>query len=66
MPVEIQIYDASGRLVRTLADGVMSAGEHHLAWDGRLASGTRANIGVYFCTFRAGTANATTKLFHYR
>ncbi|MBD3235231.1 MAG: hypothetical protein GF330_00815, partial [Candidatus Eisenbacteria bacterium] len=66
LPVQIQIFDAGGRLVRTLADGVLQPGEHRLGWNGRLQSGARANVGVYLCTFRVEGAGRTTKLFHYR
>jgi hypothetical protein len=64
--VSLRIYDAGGRLVRTLVDGAMSPGEHRVAWNGRLNSGGRASVGVYMCTFRAGEAEQSTKLFHYR
>jgi hypothetical protein len=51
--VDLRVYDVSGRLVRTLASGVLEAGEHRITWDGRTDSGERAGSGVYFLRFRA-------------
>jgi hypothetical protein len=44
----VAIYDLSGRLVRSLANGALAAGEHRLTWDGRGADGARAHAGVFF------------------
>ena len=44
----LKIYDAQGRLVRSLVDGVLQAGEQRVTWDGSTASGQRAASGVYF------------------
>jgi hypothetical protein len=46
--VQVNIYDVAGRKVRGLADRVFPAGEHVLAWDGTLDSGSRVARGVYF------------------
>ena len=46
--VKIQIFDVSGRLVRTLADRSFTAGEHKLTWDGSDNLGKQVNRGVYF------------------
>ena len=46
--VKIQIFDVSGRLVRTLADRKFTAGEHKLTWDGVDNSGGSSARGVYF------------------
>jgi hypothetical protein len=47
--VRIDVVDSRGRQVRTLADGLMQAGDRRLAWDGRTADGSAAPSGVYFC-----------------
>ncbi len=46
--VEIQIYDASGRLVRDLIKGTVAAGETPLLWDLRDDAGHRVPAGLYF------------------
>jgi hypothetical protein len=45
--VRLHIYDVSGRLVKTLTDGMMGSGSHAVAWDGTGRSG-RVSSGVYF------------------
>ena len=56
MPVQLRVYDVSGRLVRTLLDGqVVSAGENEVVWDGKDSSGRVAAAGVYFCRLSAGS-----------
>lgn len=53
----IAVYDAAGRVVRTLFVGRRSGGEHRLEWDGRDDSGRKVASGVYFV--RVHTANAS-------
>lgn len=60
--VSAQVYDASGRLVRTLLDAQAAPGLHEARWDGRAADGARAQAGVYFVRIAAGGSVATKKL----
>ncbi len=60
--VEIKIFDASGRLVRTLVDRRAAAGRYAAVWDGRDDRGKSAASGVYFCRLAAGAYTATTRL----
>jgi hypothetical protein len=53
-PVEVTLYDVSGKLVRTLMSGPLSPGRYEVAWDGRNEAGQRLASGVYFCLFEAG------------
>ena len=55
------IYDLSGRLVRTLVDGQMEAGEHTLDWDGLDAHGTRLGAGVYWMQLRTADGYCSSK-----
>ncbi|MBD3222229.1 hypothetical protein GF314_13410 [bacterium] len=43
----VRVYDAAGRLVRTLHDGALAAGERRMAWDGRGDDGRAAAAGTY-------------------
>ena len=52
--VRVRIYDASGRLVRTLVDGTFEAGSHEVPWDGKDDRGTDVASGVYFYRMEAG------------
>ena len=54
--VELNVYDAAGRLQRRLAQGTeLDAGPHELAWDGRDEFGAEAAPGVYFVRGLAGS-----------
>jgi len=44
----LAVFDAGGRLVRTLRQGNAGAGEHLVSWDGRDASGRFLPGGLYF------------------
>jgi hypothetical protein len=46
--VQIDVLDASGRIVRTLVDAVQAKGPHSMAWDGTDADGAKLPSGVYF------------------
>lgn len=59
--VAVRIYNVSGRLVRTLVDARLPAGERTLAWDGRNDSGARCASGVYLMKVEAGRNVATRK-----
>ncbi len=56
--VEAQIFDASGRLVATLANGIFEAGVHTLSWNG-----ANAATGVYSVRVVSGTKVFTRKAF---
>lgn len=54
--VSVQIYSASGELVRTLARGHFHEGRHSVDWDGTDDAGSRVPRGVYFYQAQAGDA----------
>ena len=58
-PVDVAVFDARGRHVRTLVRGGLGAGRHPLAWDGTNAAGARAPAGVYF--LRATTPDGSAR-----
>jgi hypothetical protein len=60
--VTVRIYDPAGRLVRTLADNQMAAGEHRFVWDGRDGSGRGVASGVYLVRAVAGSETVVRKL----
>jgi len=55
--VNLAVYDASGREVRTLLSGRREPGSYSVRWDGRDASGRPAASGVYF--YRLSTPERT-------
>jgi len=46
--VRVDVYNASGALIRTLLDGARPAGRHTLEWNGTDQSGRGVASGVYF------------------
>jgi flagellar hook assembly protein FlgD len=54
-PVDISVYDVTGRKVKQLAGGVYGPGRHDVAWDGRDASGLQVRRGMYFIHIRIGS-----------
>jgi hypothetical protein len=60
--VRLAIYDAQGKLVRTLLDRQFPAGEHFTSWNGTDERGAPVASGVYFCAMRAGTIETTRKM----
>ena len=61
-PVTLRLYDAAGRLVRTLAGGDQVAGAHAVAWDGFTDAGGAAASGTYYCRLTAGTTTQSRPL----
>ncbi|MBD3347566.1 MAG: T9SS type A sorting domain-containing protein [Candidatus Eisenbacteria bacterium] len=57
----VRVYDVTGRLVRTLVDSRLPAGELRVAWDGRDESGARCASGVYFAKVETESRTATRK-----
>ncbi len=60
--VRLRVYDMSGRLVCTLADGAMTAANHAVSWDGRDHNGDLVGAGVYFCRLEAAGQIQTQKM----
>jgi hypothetical protein len=59
--VDIQVYDASGRLVRTLAQGSCNPGYHSEAWNGCDDAGRKVAAGVYFIRFTTDEHKTVSK-----
>jgi hypothetical protein len=60
--VQLQIFNVTGRKVKTLVDGNLSAGEHTYEWDSTDDSGGKVASGVYFYRLTAGDVTATKKM----
>ncbi len=60
--VTIAVYDASGRLVRTLVDDTRGVGAHQIQWDGRDDAGVTVGSGVYFYRLTAGKHTESKKM----
>jgi flagellar hook assembly protein FlgD len=65
--VNINIYNVTGQLVRTLELGHREAGsytakERAAYWDGRNATGERVASGVYFYNIQSGSFHAIKRM----
>jgi hypothetical protein len=60
--VNLRIFDITGQVVRTLAQGSMPAGSYTQVWDGRNASGVRVGSGIYFYELKAGSFTSMKKM----
>lgn len=60
--IRLQVYSVSGRLVRTLAEGVWAAGTHGVLWNGTDGDGNEVASGVYFTRFEAGRYVETKRM----
>lgn len=56
MPARLDVYDASGRLVRRLASGTYATGLQSAAWDGNDVNGRPVGPGTYFMRMTAGSS----------
>jgi flagellar hook assembly protein FlgD len=46
--VDLSVYDVSGRLVKSVYNGITDPGQHAARWDGRDGFGASVSPGVYF------------------
>ena len=60
--VTVSVYDAAGRLVRTLVNETRGAGAHDVQWDGRDDAGVTVGSGVYFYRLSAGSFTESRKM----
>ncbi len=59
--IDLSVFDSSGRIVRTLANGLAPAGRRDISWDARDGSGRTVPPGVYFVRLRAEDGAAMTR-----
>jgi hypothetical protein len=60
---QVQVFDVTGRLVRTVANRVFAAGQEHVViWDGRDEAGNRVRSGIYFYRLQTPTWTSEKKL----
>jgi hypothetical protein len=60
--VRLEVFDAQGRRVQTLANGQFPAGFHAVEWDQRDAAGRRLGPGVYLYRIHAGSFRDQKKM----
>ena len=60
--VSLKVYDLTGRLVKTLVNGVLSPNSYSIVWNGRNEIGGMAGNGVYFIRMSSDGEESTLKL----
>jgi flagellar hook assembly protein FlgD len=65
-PASLTLFDVSGREIRTLVNGPVTAGPHEVAWDGLDRQGRQVPPGAYFYELNAGGQHETRRLVRLR
>ena len=60
--ININVYDISGRLVTTLFNSRVSAGNHSVTWDGTDINGLNVATGLYIYTLEAEGISLSHKM----
>lgn len=60
--ITLEIYDALGRSVKTLAKGAKPAGNHSVNWNGENDKGEPLASGIYLCVLKAGDNKTSKKI----
>ncbi len=60
--VSLKIYDITGRLVRTLVNGILNPDAYNIVWNGSNNNGKHTGCGVYFIKMDAAGEKSTLKV----
>jgi len=63
---DVAVYDASGRRVKTLISGPLTAGAQYVTWTGHDDAGRAAPAGIYFLRIGADDRSAVKKVLMIR
>jgi serine protease AprX len=61
-PVELAVFDVSGRKIHTLVSRSLGPGDHVATWDGTDQAGSRVPSGMYFYRLTGGRDFSTRKM----
>ncbi|MCA9759083.1 MAG: choice-of-anchor I family protein [Candidatus Eisenbacteria bacterium] len=65
-PVELGVFDAAGRLVRSLVSDTFAAGAHAVQWDGVDEAGNAVPAGVYYARFATDSSLSVKRIVSVR
>ena len=60
--VSLNIYDLSGKRIKTLVNSFKNSGKHQVVWDATNNLGQSVAAGMYIYTIQAGDFNQTRKM----
>ncbi|MCB5272346.1 MAG: choice-of-anchor J domain-containing protein, partial [Candidatus Cloacimonetes bacterium] len=61
-PVNIEIFNVKGQLVKKLVNDVRAAGEHTVVWNGMDNNGRSVSSGIYYFKMNTGKYSSTKKM----
>lgn len=64
--VSLAIYDLQGRLIRTLQEGPLPAGNYTVEWDGLAGNGAEVASGAYVCRLSVGDSASSRTIIKLR
>ena len=64
--MRLEIYDVTGKRIRTLVNGTHAAGTYDVLWDGQSDSQLSVASGIYFYTLHAGEFITTRAMLYVR
>lgn len=62
LPTQVKVFDVQGKLVATLLNSEIPAGEYALVWDGKSTSGEQLCNGIYFVKISNSQMSVSKKL----
>ncbi len=62
MHVKLVVHDVAGRIMRTLVNTGMRAGQHQVVWHGKDRTGAAVPAGLYFSRLVLGGQTTTKRL----
>ena len=60
--VELSVYNVEGRMVKTLVQRSMSAGNHSIEWNGTTSNGNQASTGMYIYRLTTDSYTSAKKM----
>ena len=60
--ISLNIYDMSGRLIRSLVDGMLDQGYHNMVWNGLDNNGQAVSSGLYIYSLQGDDVSITKKM----
>jgi len=60
--VNVLVYDMTGRMVKTLVNGLQNSGQNYIKWNGTNDNGEQVSAGLYLYTIQIGEYIETKKM----
>jgi len=64
--ISLKIYDMTGKLVKTIANGMYKASSYRMKWNGMNENGIKVTPGIYYCKLKTEHYSSTNKIIMIR